>query len=271
MTARLSSASLLKLVRDSGTVTLHDAAAHFDAEVWPSLVTGRYRDPQPVCVPLAGLVAAGVLRISRIDSNAELDVADLRADHLAADSIQITMRDVASWNRLQLALQLSLTELDAMQTGNAMIVSPVFGPPRTDGIRRPYPEVLVLMPFSEEFEPVYDTIAKAVDRCGVTVARANELDALGVVMQQVWAAICKAQLIIADCSILNPNVFYELGIAHAVGTPTLLITRDPQSSPFDIRHLRHIPYRPEQLSELSKTVHKLVREELPNVRSRASV
>ena len=40
----------------------------------------------------------------------------------------------------------------------------------------------------------------------------------------------------------NPNVFYELGIGHAIGRPAILLSRDAGDIPFDLRHIRHIVY-----------------------------
>lgn len=46
----------------------------------------------------------------------------------------------------------------------------------------------------------------------------------------------------ADCSGRNPTVFYELGIAHTIGKPTILLTRDSKDVPVDIRYLKYILY-----------------------------
>jgi hypothetical protein len=51
-----------------------------------------------------------------------------------------------------------------------------------------------------------------------------------------------AQIVVADCTGRNPNVFYELGMAHTIGKTTLLMTQDLEDIPFDIRHLRRIEY-----------------------------
>lgn len=61
-------------------------------------------------------------------------------------------------------------------------------------------------------------------------------------MEDVWLAIGEAEIIIADCTGRNPNVFYEVGLAHALSKETILITRDLDDIPFDLRHLRIIAY-----------------------------
>ena len=47
---------------------------------------------------------------------------------------------------------------------------------------------------------------------------------------------------IADCTGRNPNVFYEIGIAHTLGRDVILITQNEADVPFDLRHLRYVQY-----------------------------
>ena len=61
-------------------------------------------------------------------------------------------------------------------------------------------------------------------------------------MQDIWVSICNSRLVIADCTGRNANVFYEIGLAHSVGTPVLLITQSPDDIPFDLRSIRYISY-----------------------------
>ena len=64
-------------------------------------------------------------------------------------------------------------------------------------------------------------------------------------MQDIWKSICEARVVIADLTNLNPNVMYELGIAHTVGKETILIYQKPTEKikfPFDLSHIRRIEY-----------------------------
>ncbi|WP_217989549.1 hypothetical protein [Sphingomonas lenta] len=54
--------------------------------------------------------------------------------------------------------------------------------------------------------------------------------------------IDRSRVVICDCTGRNPNVFYEAGIAHTLGREVILITQNGQDIPFDLRHLRYIPY-----------------------------
>ena len=123
-------------------------------------------------------------------------------------------------------------------------VSPtgIFGDRRRMRYRH-YPEVFVVMPFDETMKPVYDDhIRPAVERAGFEVGRGDDFFTSNQVMHDIWAAINDAQIVIADCSGRNPNVFYEVGLCHAIGRDTILLTQDLEDIPFDLRHLRVIRY-----------------------------
>ena len=61
-------------------------------------------------------------------------------------------------------------------------------------------------------------------------------------MEDVWTHILNARLVIADVTGRNPNVFYELGIAHTIGRAAIVITQRDEDVPFDIRSMRYIKY-----------------------------
>ena len=104
----------------------------------------------------------------------------------------------------------------------------------------------VLMPFTPELEPVYATIRNAVqaDDVGFTCTRADELYGGDQVMVGVLRGIAHAQLVITDLSGRNPNVFYELGVAHITkdAERVLLLTQNMDDVPFDLRAYRCIQY-----------------------------
>ena len=101
----------------------------------------------------------------------------------------------------------------------------------------------VLMPFDAYLKPVYeDHIVGSARKLGLRAARGDDFFTSHSVMGDIWNAIMSASAIIADCTGRNPNVFYEIGLAHAVGKPVILITQNKDDVPFDIRHLRYIQY-----------------------------
>ena len=105
------------------------------------------------------------------------------------------------------------------------------------------PTAFVLMPFDPEFNPIYeDFIKSTLDALGFNVARADNIQSQRNILRDVIEGIVNDSLIIADLTGLNPNVFYELGIAHAVRKPVLLITQSIEDVPFDLRSYRLVEY-----------------------------
>jgi hypothetical protein len=118
--------------------------------------------------------------------------------------------------------------------------SAILGPPQQSD---DWPEVVVLMPFTERLQRVYKVhIKRVAARLKMRVGRADDLFGAGPIMKDIWSAIHAARLIIADCTGRDPNVFYEIGLAHAIGRHTILISQSSPDIPFDLHHLRIILY-----------------------------
>jgi hypothetical protein len=142
-----------------------------------------------------------------------------------------------------------------METGDRrngeMMVNPIFGQPPAN--TQYHADVFMVMPFKEKFLPVYDPhIKQVLSRLNLTVKRGDDFFTNHAIISDIWGAINHCRLVIADCTGRNPNVFYELGIAHTVGKPAIMIAQDPADFPFDIKHFRFIRYQPtpEGLSKL---------------------
>jgi hypothetical protein len=100
----------------------------------------------------------------------------------------------------------------------------------------------VLMPFEESLQGVYeDHIARVCGSLGISVTRGDQIFSVAPIMEDVLEAVATSRYIIADLTNSNPNVFYELGICHALGKKVILITQGTDV-PFDVRHIRHIRY-----------------------------
>src|ERR1041385_6848030 len=94
----------------------------------------------------------------------------------------------------------------------------------------------VVMPFAPEMRRNYDlVISPALKRAGVTPIRADEEQA-GAIHGQMFGRIMDCDMIIAGVSGTNPNVFYELGVTHALRGRTLMVVRSDHSKaiPFDV-------------------------------------
>lgn len=101
----------------------------------------------------------------------------------------------------------------------------------------------VLMPFSEAFDDIYQLgIKAACEAAGAYSERVDEQIFQGSILERVFNQIARADLIIADMTNRNPNVFYEVGYAHALGKRTILLTNNSDDIPFDLKHFPHIIY-----------------------------
>ena len=124
------------------------------------------------------------------------------------------------------------------------------------------------MPFADQndIQIVYSDHIKNVieNRCGLRCERADDIYDISGIMQSVWESISKASIIIADLTNRNPNVFYELGIAHTLGKPVIMITQSMKFVPFDLRHLRCIlyEYKPKNIKKFELILEKTVRSVL---------
>ncbi|MBI4764965.1 MAG: hypothetical protein HY787_10210 [Deltaproteobacteria bacterium] len=100
---------------------------------------------------------------------------------------------------------------------------------------RPMPSVFVSMPLGRKSDEKYQLVIKpACHSAGAVCERADELAFAGSILQEIYFRIAKADVVIADISQANPNVWYELGYAHALGKNTLLLAENPQDVPVDL-------------------------------------
>lgn len=102
----------------------------------------------------------------------------------------------------------------------------------------------VMQPFSGALGGYYETIYKpAIEQAGLQPLRADaEIFGTGKIMDQIWRGIRSAQVLVAELTSKNPNVFYELGLAHALEKPVVLVSSNQDDVPFDLRHIRVILY-----------------------------
>jgi hypothetical protein len=116
--------------------------------------------------------------------------------------------------------------------------------------------VAVMMPFSAEFTSVHAALQDAVAAAGMQCLRADNIWDHDVIIQDVVKLIGTARAVICDLTGKNANVFYEAGIAHTMGQDVILIAQHESDIPFDLRHIRHIKYLPNEqgLRELAEKV-----------------
>lgn len=105
------------------------------------------------------------------------------------------------------------------------------------------PRAFVIMPFQHEFDAIYTMFIKeTLVEAGFEVFRADDIRSQNSIIGDIVSSILTSDLVVADLSEANPNVFYELGLAHAFRKPVILLTQDVEDVPFDLRSYRLIRY-----------------------------
>jgi hypothetical protein len=101
--------------------------------------------------------------------------------------------------------------------------------------------IFVLMPFVKTFDDLYGLgIKPACEKAGAYAKRVDDRIFQESILQRIYNQIAKADIIIADMTGRNPNVFYETGYAHALGKRVILLTQKTEDLPFDLKHYPHI-------------------------------
>jgi hypothetical protein len=96
------------------------------------------------------------------------------------------------------------------------------------------------VPIGSYYKKIYEP---AIEKTGLRPIRADDdIFAVGKIIDQVWAGITAAKVLVAELTGRNPNVFYELGLAHALQKPVVLVASSEIDVPFDVRHIRVIYY-----------------------------
>jgi hypothetical protein len=229
----LTGANVLLLIREGRANDRESLVRAFGLEPYASY----YVDPKVQQLLEAGLIVAA--------DNGRLDVT-------------------GNWRRIQAALEMSLTQVSMLGT-RSLVVQPYFGPP--DKLANSI-DLFVVMPFRDDLKPVWDDhIKKVALTLGVNAVRADDFFTTHSIMADVWNAIAGARVVIADCTGRNPNVFYELGVAHTVGKPVILIAQNVHDVPSDVRHIRYIQYEytPRGMRDFEHRLEQTLRTEFGNL------
>lgn len=128
-----------------------------------------------------------------------------------------------------------------------------FGYPISAAIRlegKPRPAFLAIS-YKPTFEQVKETVQRAAMRANFKCEVTGDLAAPGAITDQVWQGIRGSDAVVADITGNNPNVFYEVGLAHALGKEIILLSQEADA-PFDIRSLRRIRYNPTDMRSLEE-------------------
>lgn len=116
------------------------------------------------------------------------------------------------------------------------------------------PHAFVAMPFGSkpgadgkniDFNLVFSELLKpALEAAGCSVFRADEEQRAGDIRTDMFQELLVADLVLADLTLDNPNVWYELGVRHALRARGVLLVQGPRpTNPFDIYTDRKLRYR----------------------------
>ena len=122
-------------------------------------------------------------------------------------------------------------------------------------------KIFVVMPFAAEFEDVYILgIREVAEKMNLIVERADDIEHNEDILEIIQDRIQSCDVVVADTTHSNPNVFYEIGYSHGVKRSTILICRKGEKMPFDIQSKNIILYssivelRERLINRLTETV-----------------
>lgn len=102
----------------------------------------------------------------------------------------------------------------------------------------------VVMQFSQPYQELYEDVIKRVveDEFHLRAYHVGEVSGSGIILDDIVKGIAEAKVVIADITPTNENVYYELGYAHALKKPTILLAEKSKTIPFDIGSYRRLIY-----------------------------
>lgn len=124
-------------------------------------------------------------------------------------------------------------------------------------VRRRY--CFVIMPFDHKLDGVYRCISDTLTKLGWEVKRSDDLAYPKLITDRILRETLVSDLVIADTTDLNPNVFYEIGMAHMVGQDLVMLTQNGREIPFDIANEHVIEYSAMEMNGLASRLGQMVR------------
>jgi hypothetical protein len=119
----------------------------------------------------------------------------------------------------------------------------------------------LVMPFSTEWsESVTESLRKVCKRMNIHALRGDDIFRPTDILDDIWDGLTSADFVIAEITGKNANVFYELGMAHAIGKPVLILAQNVKEIPFDLKTRRILEYRSDQLEIMEQELEKCIIE-----------
>ena len=107
------------------------------------------------------------------------------------------------------------------------------------------PSAFVVMQFTPPFDELFeDVIYPVCAEMGIEATRSSDIYRPGLIIQDIIQGLAESQVVIAEITPANPNVFYEVGYAHALNKPTILLANREETAqlPFDLWGFRVVFY-----------------------------
>ncbi len=123
--------------------------------------------------------------------------------------------------------------------------------------------ITVMLPFS--LQSSFTAVKNACDNLGLDCMKADDIWENSTFIQDIFELIFTSKVIVADFTGKNPNVFYEVGIAHTLGKTVIPITQSINDVPSDLRHHRALLYHPNEqgYKDLTSEIDKRLRTLFP--------
>ena len=117
----------------------------------------------------------------------------------------------------------------------------------------------MVMPFRSALNEVYDAVEEVTKYCGLTCIRADKIHGPRRITVDILNNIKQSRFLIADLTNRNANVFYEVGVAHALGKTVILLAQKKSDVTFDVHDIRYIQYDPADIETLSRNLTQSIR------------
>lgn len=183
--------------------------------------------------------------------------ADLQGPAVGDTVIEIAPRELQDLRReLKEAVEL-------FKSKPTTVLAPLIIKPQNNQAK---PCCFIVMPFGDEdLNVVYEDFVKPIAEaeCGLICERGDDVFGSNVIMDDILTSIGHSDLVIADLTRKNANVFYEVGICHALGKPVLLLAQSIEDVPFDLRHRRVLLY--EYTPRGCKRLESRLKENIENI------
>jgi len=119
----------------------------------------------------------------------------------------------------------------------------------------------LVMPFSMDWsDSVAQSLRKICSESDIYALRGDDIFRPTDILDDIWNGIMQSQFVIADITGNNANVFYELGMAHAIGIPVIVLAQDASVVPFDLASRRILIYDADKLEEMEEGLRGAVKE-----------